>query len=87
MRNKIEDLRDHLFETLEALKDPDNPMEIDRAKAVSDVAQTIINSAKVEVEFLRVSGGVSGSGFIPAETRRPELKAVSRIPGVKGSVS
>jgi hypothetical protein len=49
-------LRDHLFETLEALKDPEKPMEIDRAKTIAEVAQTIINGAKVEVQFLDVSG-------------------------------
>jgi len=65
MKNKIQDLRDHLFETLEALKDPDAPMELERAKAISDVAQTIINSAKVEVEFFKVTGQVGGSGFLP----------------------
>jgi hypothetical protein len=46
-------LRDHLFETLEALKDPDNPMELDRAKAISEVAQTIINAARVEVDLVK----------------------------------
>jgi len=50
------DLRNHLFETLEALKDEEKPMEIARAKAISDVAQTIINSAKVEVEFMEATG-------------------------------
>ncbi len=64
-KNKIEDLRNHLFETLEALKDKDNPMDIERAKAVAGVAQTIIDSAKVEVEFLKVTGAVNGTGFIP----------------------
>lgn len=72
MKNKIEDLRNHLFETLEALKDDDKPMDLDRAKRISEVAQTIINSAKVEVEFIKVSGGASGgSGFIPFEPRAP----------------
>ena len=42
-------------------------MDIERAKAVSDVAQVIINSAKVEVEHMKIAGG-SGSGFIvPAD--------------------
>lgn len=59
----IEDLRAHLFATLEGLRDPANPMDIDRAKAVSDVAQTIINTAKLEVEHLRAVGG-KGSRFI-----------------------
>lgn len=65
MQNKIEDLRNHLFATLEALRDPDNPMELGRAKAISDVAQTIINSAKVEVDFAKATGQVSASGFLP----------------------
>lgn len=62
-KNKIEDLRNHLFETLEMLKDPERPMELDRARAISDVAQTIINSAKVEVELAKVVGGEPGSRF------------------------
>jgi hypothetical protein len=67
MKNKIEDLRNHLFVTIESLLDPDKPMDIDRAKAVADVAQTIINSAKVEVDYLRMTGGKDGTGFIPVE--------------------
>lgn len=64
MKNKLEDLRNHLFATLEALQDNDKPMDLERAKTISDVAQTLINSAKVEVEFIREVGG-KGSGFIP----------------------
>lgn len=55
--NKISDLRDHLFETLEALKDKDQPMDLDRARTISAVAQTIINVAKVEVEMVNAVGG------------------------------
>ena len=64
MKN-IEDLRTHLFETLEALKDKTHPMELDRAKAVAGVAQVIVDSARVEVEMARVTGGLVGSGFLP----------------------
>jgi len=66
MRNKIEDLRNHLFLTIESLLDADKPMDIERAKVVADVAQVVINSAKVEVDFLRYMGG-DGTGFIPTE--------------------
>ncbi len=70
MSNDITALRAHLFDTLSSLKDKENPMDIERAKAVSDVAQVIINSAKVEVEHMKIAGG-SGSGFIvPASLRR-----------------
>jgi hypothetical protein len=49
-RNKLEDLRNHLFEVIEMLKDGD--MEIDRARAIADVAAQINNSAKTEVQYL-----------------------------------
>jgi hypothetical protein len=61
----IETLRTHLFATLESLNDKEKPMEIERAKAVAEIAQVIINSAKVEVKHLKVSAG-KGTGFISA---------------------
>ena len=64
-KQNIDDLRDHLFATLEALRDKQNPMDIDRARAVSEVAKTIIDSAKVEVEYMRLNGG-GESEFITA---------------------
>lgn len=69
MKNKINDLRDHLFEMLEKLKDPETEVDLDRMRLGTDIAQTIINSAKVEVDFLRVAGGGKGSGFIPEEPK------------------
>lgn len=60
-KNKIIDLRNHLFETIERLKDGD--MEIDKARAIAEVAQIIVNTAKVEVEYIKVSSG-DGTGFI-----------------------
>lgn len=44
MSNNINTLRDTLFDTLRALRDRDNPIEIDRAKAINETAQVIINS-------------------------------------------
>ena len=72
MKNKVEDLRNHLFETLEALRDKDAPMDLDRAKTIADVAQVIVNSAKVENEYMKITGS-TGSGFIeaPKELAKP----------------
>lgn len=63
--NKIDDLRNHLFATLEALQDEEKPMDLDRARAVADVAKVIVESAKVEVNFLKVTGAVKSTGFLP----------------------
>lgn len=77
--SQIQDLREHLFDTLRALKDKNNPMELDRAKAIAEVAQTIVNSAKVEVDFMKVTGEAKGSGFLlPAEEVQPG-RTVHRI--------
>ena len=66
--NKMDDLRNHLFETLEALKDKDEPMDLDRARTVADVAKVLVESAKVEVDFLKVTGAVRSTDFLPSET-------------------
>jgi hypothetical protein len=57
------DLRNHLFETLEALKDEEKPMDLERAKAVVNVAQTIVDSAKVEVKFLQAIDSADATEF------------------------
>lgn len=77
--NNVNDLRTILFDTLEQLKDKDNPMEIERAKAISDIAQTIINSAKVEIEHQKVTGATSTTGFIPQEPKSANNGYVHRI--------
>lgn len=81
-KNKIVDLRDHLFETLEALKDKDDPMDLARAKAIADVGRVIVDSAKVEVDFLKVTGGLKSTDFLPTEDdtttpSRPRLAGVN----------
>lgn len=69
----IDRLRDSLFATLEALQDKNNPMDIERAKAVCDVSQVIINAAKVEVDFARVNGSVDSKFFHKPEPGAPRL--------------
>ncbi len=67
MKNKIDDLRNHLFETIEALKDEEKPMDLARARAVADVARVIVESAKIEVDFLKVTGALKCTDFLPTE--------------------
>jgi hypothetical protein len=68
MKNKIEDLRNHLFATIEGLLDDEKPLDVHRAKAVAEVASVLIDSAKVEISFLDKLGG-QNSGFITSDTR------------------
>jgi hypothetical protein len=73
MKNTMEDLRNHLFAALEGLADDDKPMDIERAKAISQVAQTVIESAKVEVKYLELTGQEARGSFFPlSDTDRDE---------------
>lgn len=54
MKNKVEDLRNHLFATIEGLLDKDEPLDIERAKAIAQVGAVIIESAKVEVKAMEL---------------------------------
>lgn len=65
MANDINTLRDALFATLRGLQDRDNPIETERARAINETAQTIINSVKLEIEHMRVAGSTRGTDFIP----------------------
>lgn len=81
VHNKIEDLRDHLFAALEGLRDEEQPLDIARAKAIAHVARVLVDSAKVEVEFLRVTGALKSTDFMPvAEDATRQLPAGRRSP-------
>jgi N-dimethylarginine dimethylaminohydrolase len=83
MKNSIDDLRDHLFATLEALRDEDKPMDIARAKAVAEVADALIASAKVEVDYIRATDQMPASAFF----RDKGARASERPALTNGSVA
>lgn len=73
MRNKIQDLRNMLFEQMERLMDDDADLakETQRAESIAQIANVLVQSAKVEVDFLRMVGAEgSGTGFIPMDTQK-----------------
>lgn len=87
--NDITALRARLFDTLDALQDKESPMDIERAKAISEVAQTIINSAKVEVDYARVTGLPGGNfmGISPDEKAEPDGVTSTGKKTVKGNIT
>jgi hypothetical protein len=72
MKNKIEDLRNHLFSAIERLNNEEiTPeeleKEIQRAKAISEVGKVIVDSAKTEVDFMRITKK-KYNDFMPEES-------------------
>lgn len=55
MSRNISDLREAMFDTLAGLKA--GTVTVEQAKAISEVGQVIINSAKVEVDYIRANNG------------------------------
>jgi hypothetical protein len=57
--NTIEGLRARLFAAIDGVRD--GTLEIDRAKTIGDLSQVIVNSAKVELDYVRATEGTSHS--------------------------
>jgi hypothetical protein len=78
MNNDILALRSHLFNTLAALQDKDNPMDLDRAKTICQVGDVIVDTAKTEIDFMRVNGSIETQFFQkptpPAQLSAPAAK-------------
>lgn len=84
--NTSSDLRDLLFDTIRGVKD--GKLSIDKAKAVSDAAQTIINLAKAEIDMLKVVGPrrMAPSGFLgspPPDTLDQQQRTLAHAPQPK----
>ena len=73
MKNKLTDLNDHLFAQLERLndedlKDEELERELKRSKSMTNVADKIINNAKVCLDASKMFadyGDVAGNKLLP----------------------
>ena len=83
----IHELRGHLLATLRGLRDKANPLEPDRARAISQVAGVIVDSVRAETEAQRLSRGLLGdTGFIrpavpngtPQDVGQAAIRGVTR---------
>jgi hypothetical protein len=74
----INELREQLLETLKDLRNREQPMEPDRARAVAQVASVLVDSAKVEVDYLKITGQ-DRAGFLE---QPPQITSDSSTSGV-----
>ncbi len=59
-------------------------MDIARARAIAEVADKVIDSARVEIEFLEATNADTGTGFIATQPALPEGFSVSKVHRLKG---
>lgn len=74
----IDQVRQSLLDTLADLRNKDTPMDIERAKAVASVASVLVDTAKVENEYLKITGQ-DKSNFL--EAAPDEALGIPRIDG------
>ncbi len=72
MKNKMQDLRDHLFTQLENLADKETDVDLDRIKAMTEISKVLVDSAKVEVAFINATGTSQTTGFIESKPALPD---------------
>lgn len=74
----IDQVRSALLATLTDLRNKEEPMDIERAKAVATVASVLVDTAKVENEYLKLTGQ-DRSNFL--ETAPDDVLGIPRIDG------
>jgi hypothetical protein len=72
----LDTLRTLLFDTLRSVKDGN--MDLDRARGVNEIAKTLVDTAKVEVDFVRATDA-NHSEFISGERAD-----APKLPGMSG---
>lgn len=78
--NDITELRSLLFATIRAVRD--GTLELDRARVVNEIGKTLTDTARVEVEHLRVNPDAGNTRFLQAagdgeEQQRPPAGVLS----------
>ena len=74
-------LRALLFETLRGVKD--GSLDTERARGVNEIAKTLVDTAKVEVDFVRATDGTE-SAFIAGSEPVPALPGRTVVHRIKG---
>ena len=75
----INELRQHLMNTLADLRNRETPMEPDRARAVAQVASVLVDTARVEVDYIKATGA-DRSNFLEGEPGPVGLPAPDGMP-------
>lgn len=69
MKNKIQHLRDHLFEQIEAIKEAQGKEQLEselaKGRGITELSKVIVDSARLEVDAMKLlEGTTEGTGFM-----------------------
>ena len=77
-RNDLHALQEHLFTALREVRS--GAMDLDKARMVNELGKTLIDSGRVQVEHIRVTGE-GGSKFVEGDDAAEALP-----PGITGRI-
>ena len=69
----IDSVRRALMDTLSDLRDKQNPMDLERAKTVATVASVLVDTVKVENDFLKITGESDSAFLQRADGGQPRI--------------
>lgn len=69
MKHNVNDLRAAMFEAMDLLKT--GQITVEQARAMSELGKVMIDSAKTEVEYIKINGG-GELPFLETDERLPE---------------
>ena len=83
----MDDLRSMIFDTIDDVRK--GKLDAATARAISELSQNVINSAKAEADYARATGQVVRSGLISTEQAAPPLAApaADALPAATTSVT
>jgi hypothetical protein len=91
--NHVSTVRKHLLDQMKALRAAGTPEEVEReigrSKGMSELAQAVVNTAKVEVDYLKATGQTS-TPFLEVPPDQPYIGAgasVQQLPAPGNGIS
>lgn len=78
----IDDLRNALFDAIDGVKS--GALDVEKARAINEIAKTLTDTAKVEVEYLKANDG-GESTFIAGAIGKANLPAGLPAPAEPGN--
>lgn len=73
VKQDISELRAQLFAAITGVRN--GTLDVDRARAVNDIGKTLVDTARVELDYLKITDGSESAFIAPAQKGLGNLPA------------
>jgi hypothetical protein len=75
--DNLDTLRLMMFETMRGVKD--GTLDVDRARGINEIAKTLVDTARVEVDFVRATDGSHSEFIAGSKEQQPRLPGATIV--------